>query len=333
MNIALRGLYPECFMRGGAEMQLEETEIALNLIGENAFRIDLQRKTGDFDILHLFQDSSSHWPIVEYSPPSLPLVVSSICPGKYRFGAYGLSWRVAEKIARALRTRTTYGLYADVLKRANAVLVITHAQEQFYRWNYPFTKEKLHVIPNGVRDVFFNDKEENPAQRREGVAFIGSIIRRKNPVLLARALRLMKVKGVFAGPLHPTEVDYSNEFLLEIRKSDGLLRYIGPVKYASAEHLSILRTSTVYCLPSSSEVQSLAALEAKASGCVIALGDYDYAKQPPLEGSVRLKLTSVATICEGISKALSSKPTPLQKSEFSWRAIAERIRCVYKSIA
>ncbi len=332
MNIAIRGIFPELYMTGGGERQIIETQAALNAIGENAFRLELSNNTRACDVLHLFHDSAAHWPIVEFCPKSLPIVVSSICPGHHRYGAYRFSWSLAEKIARVLRTRTSYGLYSDVLRRAGKIITITESHKRFYEYNYPFTKRRLEVVPNGVGDKFFLRADEQ-CNQRNGVVYIGSIIERKNPVLLAQALKILQIKGTFAGPIPSTETDYAARFLREIRDSGGLLSYLGPIPYSGSTHISLLRKSKVFCLPSSSEVQSLAALEAKASGCIVALGDYEYARMWPLDDSVRLKVGAVGEICDGLCRALASKPRLLEKDAFSWQAVARKVLALYKQIA
>lgn len=331
MKVAIHSIFPQCFMKGGAEMQAIETAAALRKLGIHAEFLRLDQDGTHPDILHLFQDSHAHKPVIEFAHHDLPVVLSSITPGVDRYGLHGVLWRTAEIMTRVARTRTCYGVYQDVVDRANRIVVLHNSQKQFYVRNYRVAPAKIVIIPNGVREEFF--LSEN-AYREEVVSFLGAIIPRKNPVLLAKALIKKGIKGVFAGAPHPGYESYYKYFEKTIKESGGLLDYVGKVPYGSNIHIQLLRRSKVFCLPSFSEVQSLAALEALASGCEVILAEREYANNEPFLDCIKVNPKDVDSVAQGIVRALSLKRNrSLDKTIFSWTAVAESLSKVYRSCA
>jgi glycosyltransferase involved in cell wall biosynthesis len=281
------------------------------------------------EIVHLFQDSPAHMPVIEFIPPTVPVVLSSITPGANFFGLHGIIWRTAEKFASLVRIKTCPGIFQKVVDRADRVIVSHSTQKQFYLKNYRIPTENIKIIPNGVRAEFFQpcfDKKQN------SVAFLGAIIPRKNPLRLAQVLVRLGIPGVFAGPAQADAKNYFQSFLEIVRQSNGLLKYYGKIGYGSSEHLEILRNSKVFCLPSSAEVQSLAALEASASDCIVVLGDRPYARNEPFEKSITVDPASLESIEFGIRRALGCESNSrLDPAIYSWGAVAAQINMVYKA--
>jgi glycosyltransferase involved in cell wall biosynthesis len=160
-----------------------------------------------------------------------------------------------------------------------------------------------------------------------------SILARKNVLPLAEALAALSYPGVFIGHPSPTESAYVREFAAVIDANPHLY-WIPGLAYDDPLLASAYRAARVFCLPSSSETQSLSALEAMACDLPVLLGDYPYARQSPFEQCLRCDPRQPGVLRAAIQGAMEDPdryriPLP---SLYRWPAVAARIRSLYETL-
>ena len=219
---------------------------------------------------------------------------------------------------------------------ANHIICLNEHEKRFLHYMYEIPMGKLTIIPNGVEKHFFNASEELFIKKykiNDFVLFTGNIIKRKNPLRLARVLSHMEQKGVFIGGVLDTEKEYAEKFHKIISASPNLL-WIKGLKYNDPLLASGYAAAKVFCLPSFGETQSLSGLEAMASGAPVILGDLPYAYQPPFEKVIRCKVTNEDSIESCIKMVLENpiKYRNLLTTDYTWEDIARKIIKIYKKV-
>ena len=164
--------------------------------------------------------------------------------------------------------------------------------------------------------------------------YVGNIIKRKNPLLLAECLNEMGLIGVFIGQQMSVEVEYGKMFKNLIERSPNLT-WIPNLDYNDSVLSSAFSAAKVLCLPSEAETQPVVALEAMAAGTPVILGDYPYAYQTPFEEAFKVNPGRKEDLKTAILCATNqSQPAAIKlSSEYSWKMIAERLMTVYSELA
>ena len=216
---------------------------------------------------------------------------------------------------------------------------------------------RLHVVPNGVDEVFFLKREggsvkpENkmPAQpgesfksqvsglrfpeREDYLVCTATITERKRVVELAEAAVLAGTPVWIVGKPYAERDPYYLRFQEIQRRNPGIVRYEGPVTDRS-QLAAIYQRARGFVLLSTMESLSLSALEAAAARCPLLLSDLpwarctfaDAASYCPVGGSKE----ATATVLRRFHEAAPNLPVP-PKPE-TWREVAMQLKGIYEEI-
>ena len=142
--------------------------------------------------------------------------------------------------------------------------------------NYGINKNKIHKIPNGVDTELFHpvsNKIKKELRKKLNfrseltILFVGGITRRKQPLLLAKAVSEVVKEGlnvqlVLLGPVRDeTEMGQINQLI----KNEQLNNEIIHIGYSNSPEV-YYQSADIFCLPSKREGMSNALLEAMACG-------------------------------------------------------------------
>lgn len=167
--------------------------------------------------------------------------------------------------------------------------------------------DKFITIYNGIDDVFFEKIQAelfiNKYNIKEKfILNVGNIEPRKNQLKLVEAMKLFpEYKLVLIG--HKRDAKYSEQ-VLDLGGDQVL--YIDPLDHKDRMLRSAYAACDVFCLPSTLETPGLAALEAAASGCNIAITEVGATKEYFGESVEYLNPNDVDSISLAIKKSISN---------------------------
>jgi glycosyltransferase involved in cell wall biosynthesis len=316
--------YPVAFdCPGGGEVQLLKYEQYLTALGVKVLRYDSWNPQIQFNtanLVHHFslQPGSSRFCDHVVNVRKLPLVISTIAWFEPRKGYYP-----STEIERLLNT-SIFNLPNSQME-CNQIADLTKTP-----------KEKFIPIVNGVDDIFFETVSPSIFRnhcniKRPFVLCMGNIEARKNQHNLITALAGTGLHLVLAG--QNREADYAKKCRA---LADETVYFIGKLEHGSLLQRSAYAAAELLCLPSMLETPGLAALEAAAAGCRLALTRVGCTEEYFGEFATYCDPDDVASIRTTVQTALA-KPRPeglsdhVQKN-YTWTRAAEQLIDVYQRI-
>jgi glycosyltransferase involved in cell wall biosynthesis len=188
----------------------------------------------------------------------------------------------------------------------------------------------MHVVPNGVEDVFLNSQ---PFQRGPWLVCTATITERKRVLELSRAaVRAQTPLWVVGKPYSESDV-YAQQFHAFAKAHPRTLRYEGPIQ-DRAKLARVYREARGFVLLSAMESLSLSALEAAACECPILLSRLPWAttvfQQNACYCPVGLSADRTAGFLRQFYDAapgLKPPPRPL-----SWLEIGQQLKRLYETL-
>lgn len=328
--------FPLSIVYGGFEHQCVQTCLALKSIRIDAEFLNWHVVEQDDFILHLFAPDPMWSRIVEYWGHRSPVVISAIA------GTHGFKKRsyfitkYFSDIATKLKQETIYSRTYRLLHRVDKIICLNMLEQDYFIRNYNLPVEKTVVISNGVDESRYSTPASIFYEKfglNNFVLYVGNIIKRKNPLLLAECLNELGLVGVFIGQQMSVEFEYGKMFENIVDRSQNLT-WIPSLDYSDPLLSSAFSAAKVLCLPSEAETQPLVALEAMAAGTFVILGNYPYAYETPFENTMKVDPANKVQMKSAILKAVSGSPSSENKlsSEYDWKKIAERLAIVYEEM-
>jgi glycosyltransferase involved in cell wall biosynthesis len=161
---------------------------------------------------------------------------------------------------------------------------------------------------------------------------VGSFHRVKNQLGLIHALRRTEFRVVFIGSRYPEDTE---DYLETCRREAGAKHWFFPQQPRGVV-LQAMRRTKVYVQPSLRETCGLAALEAAALGCRVAITERGATTEyfsrfasycnPEDESSIR---RAIETACE---TDYAEDLATLIRSEYTWKRVGDQLESAYKEI-
>lgn len=336
-KVGILGEFPMPIIFGGLEIQCLESYKALHKLNSQIELVDYYNPKQEFDLLHIFGNPASMYEICHNLNRNKKLLISTVFGGAKISRPQSLAIKSLSKLLCLGGQKIDYTRVRSMLHLADHIISLNSIEKEFICERFDIENKKVTVIPNGVPDRFFGPKKDlfvDKYHREDFVIYVGNIIPRKNPVLLAKALLELDLSGVFLGPAIPTEEEYAEELEDLVNSSEKLL-WIKDLANTDPLIPSAYAASKVLCLPSAAEGQSLVSLEAMAAGKPIILGDYPYAYQAEYHHALRCNPYDHEALKLTIKEAYANTENytyQLPEAEYSWENIARRIIEVYAKI-
>ncbi|MCB1674641.1 MAG: glycosyltransferase, partial [Halioglobus sp.] len=254
--------YPMLFQRtGGLQVQVLETTRALQAAGVDAVVFDYSRhKLTDFDIAHVFSAINGNHRIVEQArSEGLPVVLSTVLQPPWSSSKNTRSNLLSQAAARlsGWSLTTTHKHIQGCLCGADAVIALGKAERDMLVTGYGVPQDKVHIVPNGIKQAFF-EAEEWAFRERFGITGpyalnVASVSPYKNQMTALRALK-GKLPLVVFGPCAKEHQDY----LQAMRDFGGeWFHYLGVLDNDDPVLPSAYAGAALFVLPSESEVQPI----------------------------------------------------------------------------
>ena len=320
-------------LRDGVNVTYFSTGFGRRVYRAPAMGLALAEVTANFDIVHLH--SVFLW------PTSAAAAAARAARVPYLLAPRGML------VADLLRRKSALAKWAWILAlerrnlaQAAAVHVTSELEARDLR-NLGLKTRRIVVVPNGIDDAAVADPNECGAANRHGqpnILFLGRITWKKGlDRLIAAMARVPQATLTIAG----NDEEGLQTTLEQQAQEQGIAArvvFVGPVS-GSAKSL-LLRTASVFVLPSHSENFGIAVLEAMAAGCpVIVSAEVGLADTVRKAGAGLVSPTDPEGLARSITALLADPELRLRMGaagraeatgRFGWQAIAAQMMEVYR---
>lgn len=307
---------------GGGEVQLVKYEEQLKLAGVRVLRYDPWNPRPQFEAADLVHYFSVQWGSIQFCHyvahrRKLPLVISTI------------AWMEPHK-------RTPPPEVGELLKLSSRNLPNSQAECDQLSGIYGIAPEKFTPIVNGVNEIFFEPAQAEVFREKfklhaPFVLCMGNIEARKNQLKLIEALTGSGLHLVLAG--QEREAEYAARCR---RLADDTVHFTGALEHGSLLQRSAYAAAEALVLPSSMETPGLAALEAAAAGCRLALTREGCTKEYFGDYAVYLNPDDAASIRQAVEQTLARARRPelpeYIRGRYTWKRAAEQLLVAYKEV-
>ncbi len=216
----------------------------------------------------------------------------------------------------------------DAFQEADAAIANTAWEAHLLNYVFATPTERIHVIGNGIEDVFVNGAR---VERGRWLVCTATITERKRVLELGRAAVLAKTPVWIIGEAYAKDDPYAVEFFQFAKAHPEIIRYEGGIR-DRAKLAAAYRQARGFVLLSDRETLSLSSYEAAACECPLLLSDLpwartfkEFARYCPVAGREETAKALRAFYDE--APALPAPPKPL-----SWVQIGAQFKAVYESV-
>ena len=331
MKVLFYQLKPFSLTHGGLQTQILQTREALARLGvETEF---LRWWDGDQrgDVLHFFGRMPT--PLLQLAQQKgMKVVLTDLLTEQGSRSGWHLNLHrlTLRAMTLALPGAFTAPYHWDAYRLADACVALTSWEAGLMVKLFGASRERTHVVPNGVEEVFLHSQ---PAQRGPWLVCTATITERKRVLELAAAAVRAETPLWIIGKPYSEKDPYFARFVQLTQQHSTLLRYEGPMgdrlKLAEA-----YRAARGFVLLSAMESLSLSALEAAACGCPILLSELPWARTVfghsaaycPVTRSAR-RTGDVLRKFYAAAPGLNPPPKPL-----GWLEVAKQLKLLYQTL-
>jgi glycosyltransferase involved in cell wall biosynthesis len=271
MRVLFHCNYPLAWAPGGHEVQVRRTESSLKARGVKVQWLHAEDPAeAKGQILHYWTRPPNDQHCELARKKGMRLIVSECLQASVLHHRAG--WTIRGVLRPALRRIMGRGLYGTlgvgIYRVCDAALVLNQAEADYLVTVYGADPNKVHVVPNGVEDLFF-DKSIEP-DVFDGLIYLAYITPRKNSVEVARAAKASGVPVRFVGGPSNCSEEYLQAFCREV---DGRTVVWEKAVNDRRRICALLRGASGAFLASRNESQPLALLESLACGTPVMAPD------------------------------------------------------------
>jgi len=332
MKVLLENHTPFMLAHGGAQIQIEQTKAALEKLGVTVEPLRWWDETQTGDVLHHFAGIPIHIQRLAHQK-GMKVVMSAFMSGLGSRPAWKrLMQQMVLRAVRPVAPRRLRDLFGwDSYRLLDAIIALTPYEASLLTRIHNAPPSRVHIIPNGVEDVFLDSQS---APRGKWLVCTATIIELKGILKLAEMAVQAKTPVWFIGQPYSDSDDYARRFLDYARQNRELVRYEGPI--AGREQLArIYREARGFVLLSKWESLSISALEAAACRCPLLLSDLPWARDAFKNRATYCRsdesLSAAAALLRRFyeeAPTLEPPPKPL-----SWLEVGRQVKRVYETIA
>ena len=331
MKVIFNHHLPFMLTHGGTQTQIEQTKAALVQLHVTVEPLRWWDETQSGDILHHFGRLPTHT-MMAAQQKGMKVVMAPILS---HLGARPPWKRFLQKLAiksiRKIGPPGTGGAFdwdSYLLADANVALTSYEASLMIEIFGAP--ARRVHVMPNGVEDVFL---QSQPVSRGPWLVCTAAIIEMKQVLKLAQIAVRAKTPLWIIGRAHSDTDEYAKSFFDFVRKHLQIIRYEGAV--SDRQGLArIYREARGFVLLSKWEGLSLSALEAAACQCPLLLSDLPWAHDTFNSKATYLRhdapLSFSADVLRRFYEAAPNLPDP--PTPLSWLEVGGRLKDLYASL-
>ncbi len=330
MRVLFNCEVPFMLAHGGAQTQIEQTKAALEAIGVSVEPLRWYDGAQAGDILQHFGRLSVQMTRAAQAKGIKAVMLDLLTEAGSR------SWPrlKLQKIAQRVLAAVLPGMVRDAFRwdsyrLADACIANTAWEAHLMKELFGAPPARVHVVPNGVEEVFFKTP---PFERGQWLVCTSTIIERKRIVELAEAAVLAQTPIWIIGKPYSDGAPYAKRFFELAKEHPRTIRYEG----ASSDRTKlaqIYREARGFVLLSTAETLSLSAGEAAASACPLLLSDLPWARTAYGPGATYCPIASAARTAKVLKQFYDEAPKlPPPPRPPTWRQVAEQLRMLYGSL-
>jgi glycosyltransferase involved in cell wall biosynthesis len=331
MKILFDHSSPFALAHGGFQIQIEQTRSGLQQIGVDVEPLQWWNGSQHAEVIHYFGRPSSGY-IEQAHQKGMKVVMSDLLTGTGSRSAVERSaQKAAMQLARKLLPSTYLNRLAwDSYKLADACIANTTWEAGIMERMFDAPPAQIHVVPNGVEEVFLNS---TPRQRDKWLVCTATITERKRVSELAAAAVEAQTPLWIVGRPYSESDPYFRKFSDLFRANSQIIRYEGAIE-DRARMAQVYLEARGFVLLSTMETLSLSSFEAAACRCPLLLSDLPWARSVFNESAsycpiARPAKTTARFLRKFYDEAETLPPPPPPKS---WIEVARLFKAVYESV-
>ena len=331
MRILFDHSSPFVLAHGGFQIQIEQTAAALRGLGLEVEFLRWWDETQRGDLIHYFGRPTEGY-VEMAQQKGLKVVVADLLTG---LGSRSRAQRALQRsltvaAQRLLPKSFTARLGWGTFTRADALIALTRWEAQLMREMFDAPAGRVHVVPNGVEEVFLGTA---PRERGPWLVCTATVTERKRVLELAEAAVAAQTPIWIMGKPYAAADPYALRFEQLARTNPQWVRYEGPIS-DRARLARIYREARGFVLLSTMESLSLSALEAAACECPLLLSDLPWARTVfggqaqycPIQGGP----SQTGAVLKSFYAQAPHLPAPFKPK--TWPEIAQQLRVLYESL-
>lgn len=331
MKVLFDHFSPFFLAHGGFQIQIEQTLLAVLECGVQAEFLEWWNPDQKGDIIHYFGRPAAAY-IKFAHGKGCKIVIEELLSAAGSRSRSQLAWQRSciKLFRRFLPSMFTERMMWESYRLADACVANTPWEAHLMNYLFDAPKERIHVVPNGVEDVFFNT---GPAAREKWLVCTATITERKRVLEMAEAAVQAQTPVWVIGKAYADSDPYAQKFFAVAGQHPQTIRYEGAIQ-DRASLARIYRQARGFVLLSTMETRSLAAEEAAACECPLLLSDLPWARTTfgstvrfcPVTKSVRQTAASLRAFYE-VAPELPAPPKPA-----TWLEIGSQFKKIYRDI-
>jgi glycosyltransferase involved in cell wall biosynthesis len=330
MKILLDHPLPFALAHGGAQIQIEQTKIALE---KNGVEVEFLRWWDDAqrgDLIHNFgRMHASQIRLAQEKKIKVVIAELLTAQGSRSNAQLRLQKTISRTVERLAPRRFTSAFNWDSYRLADACIALTPWEAHLMNYLFDAPNERIHVVPNGVEQVFLDPQK---AARGRWLVCTATITGRKRVFELAQAAVRAQTPVWIIGKAYAESDSYAQKFFALAKQQPQIIRYEGAIS-DRVRLAQIYREARGFVLLSDMESLSLSALEAAACGCPLLLSDLPWARSTFGQHATYCPISSPEREAEFLKKFYDAAPSlnPPPKPA-TWDEVALQLRAVYERV-
>jgi glycosyltransferase involved in cell wall biosynthesis len=331
MKILLHCHTPFMLAHGGAQIQIEQTKVALEKIGVATEYLRWYDGDQTGDVLHFFGRIPTTLLRLARAKGMKVVVADLLTEQGSRSPRRLFAQKLTSQIlGRVLPRSLSASFNWDSYRLADACVALTSHEARLMSYLFKAPPEKLRVVPNGVEEVFLQSRA---VSRGPWLVCTATITERKRIVELATAAVRAQTPLWIVGKAYSDSDPYAIRFLQLAKQHPKILRFEGPINDRS-QMAAVYREARGFVLLSAMESLSLSALESAACDCPLLLSDLPWAKTVFKESVSYCPITpdteqTAAALRRFYDAAPSLKPPA---KPLTWVEVAHQFKTIYESL-
>jgi glycosyltransferase involved in cell wall biosynthesis len=330
MKILFHNHTPFLLAHGGAQIQIEQTKTGLEKIGLTVENLRWWDDAQTGDVLHFFGRMPTG--ILRLAQAKgIKVVMADLLTeqGSRSPGRLQRQKILSRILKRVLPGSLVAAFNWESYQLADACVALTEHEANLMNYLFDAPREKLHVVPNGVEEVFL---ESRPARRGPWLVCTATITERKRIVELAESAVAAQTPLWVVGKAYSDTDPYAKRYLDLAARYPKLLRYEGAItdRRRMAE---VYREARGFVLLSTMESLSLSALEAAACKCPLLLSNLPWAQTVFKESVSYCAIAGTTQTAAILRRFYDAAPTlPAPPTPLTWAEVAQQFKRVYEGL-
>jgi glycosyltransferase involved in cell wall biosynthesis len=331
MKILLHNHTPFMLAHGGAQIQIEQTKAALEQIGVTVEYLRWWDGAQTGDVLHFFGRMPVELARLTQAK-NIKVVMAELLTeqGSRSPGRLKRQRILSGILKRTLPSSLVAAFNWESYRLADACVALTSYEAELMAYLFDAPQEKLHVVPNGVEEIFL---QSSPVARGPWLVCTATITERKRIVELAEAAVRAETPLWVVGKAYAASDPYAARFTELVKQHPKLLRFEGAIS-DRVRMSRIYRESRGFVLLSAMESLSLSALEAAACECPLLLSDLPWARTVFKNSAYYCPLTTGVSQTASVLKSFYDSAPVLQPPPrpATWTEVARQLKAVYLGV-